>query len=63
MNNKLFKKICGILGYRLINKKTFKNQRILAKNSSLKVNRLLSFYFGKGKINSLECYNTRAKIP
>ena len=53
MNNKLLKKICGMFGYKLINKKTFKNQRILAKNSSLKVNRLLSFYFDKGKIKSV----------
>ena len=53
MNNKLLKKICGIFGYRLIDKKTFKNNRILAKNSSLKIQNLLNFYFSKGKINSI----------
>ena len=53
MNNKLLKKICGIFGYRLIDKKTFKNQRILAKNSSLKINNLLNFYLDNGKIKSV----------
>ena len=53
MNNKLLKKICGIFGYRLIDKKTFKNNRILAKNSSLKIKNLLNFYFSRGKINSI----------
>ena len=53
MINKLLKKDCGIFGFRLIDKKSFKNQRILAKNSSLKIKNLLEFYFNKGKIKSI----------
>ena len=53
MNNKLLKKICGIFGYRLIDKKAFKNNRIIAQNSSLKIKNLLKFYFEKNEINNI----------
>ena len=53
MKNKLLKKICGIFGYRLLDKKTFKNNRIIAQNSSLKIKKLLEFYFSKNKINNI----------
>ncbi len=53
MKNKLLKKICGIFGYRLLDKKTFKNNRIIAQNSSLKIKNLLEFYFSRNKINNI----------
>ena len=42
MNNKILKKICGLFGYRLIDKKFFKNNRLISSQSALSINKILS---------------------
>ena len=53
MKNKIFKKIFGILGYKLIEKKLFKNNRLLSTKSYLTLHRLLNNLFEQKKINFL----------
>ena len=53
MKNKLLKKILGIIGYKLIDKEHFKNDRIISNKSYLTIDRLLKNLFEKKKINSL----------
>jgi|TARA_B100000795_G_C22738708_1_gene414393 FkbM family methyltransferase len=53
MHNKIFKKILGLFGYKLIDKKVFKNDRLLSTKSHLKINRLLENLFKEKKINNL----------
>ena len=42
MNNKLLKKICGVLGYKLIEKNVVKNQRFLTDYSILNISKILN---------------------
>jgi len=53
LKNKIFKKISGIIGYKLIEKKLFKNNRLLSTKSYLTLNRLLNNLFEQKKINFL----------
>ena len=53
MQNKILKKILGLFGYKLIDKKVFKNERLLSSKSYLKINRLLENLFKEKKINNL----------
>ena len=52
MNNKILKKICGLFGYRLIDKKFFKNNRLISSQSALSINKILSELFKQNLINS-----------
>ena len=53
MKNKIFKKIIGILGYKLIDKNHIKNNRILDDNSYLSSEKILNYLFNQKKINYL----------
>ena len=53
MKNKILKKIIGIFGYRLIEKRIFKNNRMLSKHSSLNIKKVLETIFAENKINEL----------
>tara|TARA_B100000795_G_C22798179_1_gene440441 strand:+ start:1802 stop:2551 length:750 start_codon:yes stop_codon:yes gene_type:complete len=53
MNNKILKKICGLFGYRLIDKKFFKNNRLISSQSALSINKILSELFKQNLINSI----------
>ena len=53
MKHKLFKKIVGIFGYKLIEKNHIKNNRILGNNSYLNSKKILGYLFEKKKINYL----------
>ena len=53
MNNKILKKIVGLFGYRLIEKRVIKNERLLSKNSSLNINKILESIFLKNNIQNL----------
>ena len=53
MKDKLLKKIIGIFGYRLIEKKVFKNNRILSSHSSLTIKKILQSIFEENKIKEL----------
>ena len=53
MKNKLLKKIVGSLGYKLIEKDTFKNDRLISSKSFLKIEKLLEVIFAEKKINNL----------
>ena len=53
MKNKILKKILGIMGYKLIEKKLFKNDRLISTKSYLTLNRLLKNLFEEKKINFL----------
>ena len=53
MNNKFFKKIISIFGYKLINKNYFKNNRIISEKSYLQIELILKNLFEKNKIKSL----------
>jgi len=50
---KLIKKTIEALGYKLIEKKLFKNQRLVSQNSILTTSNILKKYFNEKKINSL----------
>ena len=49
MKSKLLKKICGIFGYKLIEKKAFKNKRLVSQNSSLTLKKVLQVLFEENK--------------
>ena len=53
MNNKILKKIVGLFGYKLIEKRIIKNERLLSKNSSLNINKILESIFLKNNIQNL----------
>ena len=53
MKHKIFKKIVGIFGYKLIDKNHIKNNRILDVNSYLNSKRILNFLFDQKIINNL----------
>ena len=53
MNNKILKKICGILGYKLVDKGLLKNNRIISEHSFLNIKKILSELFEQNKINSI----------
>ena len=50
---KLIKKTIEALGYKIIEKKLFKNQRLVSQNSILTTSNILKKYFNEKKINSL----------
>ena len=53
MKNKLLKKIAGIFGYRLIEKRAFKNNRVLSRHSSLTIKKILKSIFEENKVKEL----------
>ena len=53
MKNKLLKKIAGIFGYRLIEKRAFKNNRLLSGYSSLTIKKILKSIFEENKVKKL----------
>ena len=53
MKNKLLKKFCGILGYKLIEKNLIKNNRILSEVNALNLNAVLKILFDNYKINQI----------
>ena len=53
MKNKLLKKIAGIFGYRLIEKRVFKNNIVLSQYSSLTIKSVLQSFFEKNNIKEL----------
>ena len=53
MKHKILKKIIGLFGYKLIEKNTFKNERLISNNSFLKIDKLLKVLFFKKKISNL----------
>ena len=53
MNNKIFKKFCGILGYRIIDKNLFKNKRLISTYSVQNIKNFLSKLFIENKINNI----------
>ena len=53
MKHKIFKKIVGIFGYKLIEKNHIKNNRILENNSYLNSKKILNFLFDEKKIGYL----------
>ena len=53
MNTKLFKKIAGVLGYKLIDKNHAKNSRLCAKFSSINIKNILNNFFENQLINSV----------
>ena len=53
MKNKLLKKVVGLFGYRLIEKRIIKNDRLLSKNSSLNINKILKAIFLNNNIQNL----------
>ena len=53
MNNKLFKKIVGSMGYKLVDKNLIKNNRLIAQKSILNLDLILNKIFNSQKINSL----------
>ena len=53
MNNKILKKICGLFGYRLIDKTFFKNNRLISSYSALSIKKILSDLFKQNLINSI----------
>ena len=58
MNTKLFKKIAGVLGYKLIDKNHAKNSRLCAKNSSINIQNILNNF---SKTNLLTSNSDRCK--
>ena len=53
MENKFLKKIVNFFGYKLINKKHIKNNRILSSNSVLKIDAILKNIFEKHNIKKV----------
>jgi FkbM family methyltransferase len=53
MKNKILKKIIGLFGYRLIEKRIFKNNRVLSRHTSLDIKKVLETIFTENKINEL----------
>ena len=53
MNIKILKKIVGIFGFKLVEKKLFKNNRLLSDYSFLSTKKILTELFNQKKINSI----------
>ena len=53
MNFKILKKIVGIFGFKLVEKKLFKNNRLLSNHSFLSTKQILTEFFSQKKINSI----------
>ena len=53
MKNKLLKKIVGVFGYKLIEKRALKNDRVLSKHSSLTIKKILQSIFEENEIKEL----------
>ena len=53
MTKKLFGKISNLFGYKLIDKKLFKNSRLISHNSLFSLEAILNSLFEKKKINSI----------
>jgi FkbM family methyltransferase len=53
MNSKILKKIVGAFGFKLVDKKSFKNQRLISKNSVLNIEFYLSKIFERLKIRNI----------
>jgi FkbM family methyltransferase len=53
MSDKLLKKICGLFGYRLIDKVFFKNNRLISRYSLLNIKKILSELFIQNEISSI----------
>ena len=53
MQHKILKKIIGLFGYKLIEKNTSKNERLISHSSFLKINKLLEILFLEKKISNL----------
>jgi len=53
VNNKFFKKIISIFGFKLVNKNYFKNNKIISEKSYLQIELILKNLFEKNKIKSL----------
>ena len=53
MKNKFLKKVINLFGYKLIEKKLVKNNRILSKNAVLNLRLILSNIFEKNNIKNL----------
>ncbi len=53
MKNKILKKVLGTLGYKLIDKQLFKNERLISNKSYLTLDRLLKNLFEEKKITNL----------
>ena len=51
MKNKLLIKTLGLLGYKLVNKNTFKNNRLISHKSFLTIERALNTIFENKKID------------
>ena len=49
MKNKILKKVLGTLGYKLIDKQLFKNERLISNKSYLTLDRLLKNLFEEKK--------------
>ena len=47
MKHKLFKKLAGIIGYKLVDKNYIKNDKTLNSNSYLNTEKILEFLFQK----------------
>ena len=53
MNNKILKKFCGMLGYRLVDKNFFKNNRLISAYSMLNMKNILSKLFIENRIRNI----------
>jgi len=53
MNHKILKKFVGLFGYKLLDKNTSKNERLISTNSFLKIERLFKILFLEKKISKL----------
>ena len=53
MKNKILKKILGIIGYKLIEKDVFKNERLISNKTYLKIDKLLNTLFQEKNIVTL----------
>jgi len=53
VNNKILKKIVGVLGYKLVEKNVFKNNKNLAQFTFLNLNKILEILFEKYNINQM----------
>ena len=50
---KLLKKICGLIGFKLVDKNLIKNDRLISKFSYHNINTLIDQLFSNGLINSI----------
>ena len=50
---KLLKKICGLLGFKLVDKNLIKNDRLISKHSCHKIHNLLEKLFSENLINTV----------